>query len=84
MYNISLFKSHAYLISGKHSLWLLTSAALSYSRWLGVGGHHQPALRLDLLVGARDVELLPLELGLGPLGALLQEHQRLAVMTYTL
>ena len=49
-----------------------------------VGGHHQPALRLDLLVGACDVELLPLEPGPSPLGALLQEHQRLAMMTYTL
>ena len=83
MYNTSLFKSQAYLISDKHSLLLLTSAALSYSRWLGVGGHHQPALRLDLLVGACDVELLPLEPGPGPLGALLQEHQHIAMMTYT-
>ena len=83
MYKIRLFKSHSYLISGQHSLWLLTSAALSYSRWLGVGGNHQPALRLDLLVGARDVELLPLEPGPGPHGALLQEYQRLAVMIYT-
>ena len=72
MYIIRLFKSHAYLISGQHSFWLLTSASLRYSRWLGVGGHHQPALRLDLIVGACDVELLTLEPGPGPLGALLQ------------
>ena len=83
MYNIRLFKSHAYLISGKHSLWLLTSAALSYSRWLGVCGHHQPALRLDLLVGTCDVMLLQLEFGPGSIGVLFHEHQRLAVMTYT-
>ena len=46
-----------------------------------VGGHLQRAPRLDLLVGAREVELLPLEAGSGPLGVLLQEHQRLAMIT---
>ena len=81
MYKITVLKSHAWLQGGKHSLWLLTSAALTQSRRLGVGGHQRPALRLDLLVGARNGELLPLEAGPGPLGALLQEHQCLAMMT---
>ena len=46
-----------------------------------MGGHHHPAPRLDLIIGALEVELLPLEAGSGPLGALLQEHQRLGMMT---
>ena len=83
MYKIRLFKSLAWLRCGKHSLWFLTGAALSEDRWLGVGGHHHPSFRLDLLVGAGEVELLPLEARSGPLGALLQEHQRLAMMAYT-
>ena len=83
MYKITDLKSHGCLQGGEHSLLLLTSAALTQSRRLGVSGHQRPPLRLDLLVGARDGELLPLEAGPGPLGALLQQHQRLPMMTYT-